>query len=63
MSPLVDSPTPNNQSLLIPSPVLGIYVLLAVSVPGAIFKDATLTEQCVVEIIWMVYVPEHVFKL
>ena len=50
MSPLVDPPTPDNQSLLIPSPVLGIYVLLAVSVPGAIFKDATLTEQCVIKI-------------
>ena len=55
MSPLVDSPTPNNQSLLIPSPVLGIYVLLALSVPGAIFKDATLTEQCVVEIVGSVH--------
>lgn len=47
-----------NWKLLTPSPILGLYILPTVPKVGAIFKDVSLREQCVIETIWMAYMAE-----
>ena len=49
---------PSNQRLLTPSPVLGMSVPPTIPTMGAIFKDAALSEHCVLEPIRMVYTTE-----
>lgn len=49
---------PGNQRLPTHSPGLGMYAFPTVPTVGAVFKDITLKEQCVVETLWMVYMPE-----
>lgn len=49
---------PSNWRLLAPSLMLGMYVLPSVPTARAIFKDAVLREQGVIETIWMVYLTE-----
>ena len=44
-----------NLRLLTPCPVLGMYVLPSGPTVGALFKDAALRGQCIVETICMVH--------
>ena len=48
------NPDPGSRRLFTPSLVLGMYTLPTVPTVGAIFKEAVLREQCVLETLWMV---------
>ena len=48
----------DNQRLLSPSPVLGMYILPTITTVGAVCKDVALREHCAVETIWTVHVTE-----
>lgn len=48
----------DNWRLLTPSPVLGMDILPSIPAVGAVFKDAALREQGIVEDIWVVHKTE-----